>query len=322
MHPLFSKNIAAGDTSAKALTKLYELKFYYINQLAKDYIPASEKKSFERKIENVDKDIKKFYENKRAVLVQSGKAAELTKMQKDSTMRENDIELSRENKPSVYAYELGSSLVGMYVSYIDQQTYSPPVSVFYERAIHKKIGIGGFVGYFTEKNILSKAFLTDNNYYKISWQNYKYQYYTFGAQASFHFLDPEKPFLGLNVYTFDLYAKGMIGYTIVTDPKPALKNGMYDHEPTKDGINAGAMIGARYMYDEHLGFFAEGGYTNTSFVNIGANYRFFTSSGSEPEEKPSKSKGKSSKGKSSSKKKTQAKKKAPAKKKSSAKKRR
>jgi hypothetical protein len=316
IHPLFGNNIAAGDTSAKALNKLYELKFYYINQLAKDYIPASEKAAFTAKMETVDKEIKQFYENKRAVIVQSGNTSALTKFQRDSTQREDDIELSRENKPAVYAYEIGSSLVGMYVSYMDQQSYSPPFSLFYEKAIHPKISLGGFLTYFTEKNVLSKPFLTGNEYYRVSWENYKYKYYSFGARASYHFLDPEKPFMKLNAYHFDLYATAMVGYTIVSNPAPLLRNNIYDKEPSKDGINAGAMIGGRYMYDERLGFFAEAGFTNTSFFNIGANYRFFKK-GDSDEEKPAKSKkGKSSsksKSKSSSNKKAPAKK-APAKK--------
>lgn len=273
---VFSSNIAAPDTSLKQLTKLYELKAYYINQAAKEHISPALKQEYNNKVESVDKDIQQYYINKRNLIVQSGNKAELEKFRRDSTQREDDLALSRENKPAVYAYEVGSHLFGMYVSLLTpQKKYSPPVSIFYEKSLTKNISVGGFISHFIEKDIISLPMQRDNKYFKLSTENYKYKYWILGLKGSYHFVNPEAPLFGLNPMNWDLYVTALAGFSMASDVKPVLENGMYLLPPTKDGINAGAFAGARYMYDERLGFFAEAGFANTSFVNIGVNYKFF-----------------------------------------------
>jgi hypothetical protein len=202
--------------------------------------------------------------------------------------RDLDVALSAKEPPAIYAYELKSIVINAGVSFLSTGKYSSPFTISGEKSLNEKFGVGAYLGHFIEKVTVSQEYPDSNQYLAAYLENYKHNYFNVGLMGSYHFFKPD---FFLSVEHFDLYAKVHLGYTLSASTFPFLSNEPYlpyDEEgneviegqqmgkflkPTKSGINYGAFGGLRYMYDDYLGFFIEGGYSNTAFVTGGITIR-------------------------------------------------
>lgn len=147
--------------------------------------------------------------------------------------------------------------VGSPYAYSGSSVTIPPVHASLEVGITEKIGIGGLVGYTASK--------WDQNYFGGAY-SWKFSYLIIGARGAYHFIDHEKA---------DVYGGLMLGYNVASakfesnDPDlEALVN-----EPDAGGVAFGGFVGARYMFKETIGGFAELGY-NISYLSVGAVFKF------------------------------------------------
>jgi hypothetical protein len=149
---------------------------------------------------------------------------------------------------------LGSNFVASGAS-----TSIPPVSLSYEHGISKHISIGGLVGY--------AGASVDFPALGGTWK-YKYSYILVGARASYHFL--------VKVPKLDPYAGVIVGYNVgsVTTEAPAGYTGPFTPPSVSaGGVLVGGHIGARYMFANKIGAFAEAGY-GVSYLTLGLAFKF------------------------------------------------
>jgi hypothetical protein len=147
--------------------------------------------------------------------------------------------------------------VGSPYAYSGSSVSIPPVHASLEVGITEKIGIGGLIGY--------TASTWDQNYFGDAY-SWKFTYLIIGARGAYHFIDNEKA---------DVYGGLMLGYNVASakfesaDPDLEAEVG----EPEVGGVAFGGYVGARYMFKENIGGFAELGY-NISYLSIGATFKF------------------------------------------------
>ncbi|PCH92365.1 MAG: hypothetical protein COB85_08260 [Bacteroidetes bacterium] len=279
-----------GSVSEKDLKKVYRLQDFYSSQLKKSTLPEKVRVKYEKDKITADENAAKAVE-KRLKYAERVSLADPTLLEKEKfnlQFREMDLALSANESPTVFAHEFKSLFFNLGVSFLSIKTYSVPFTLSGEKVLGEKFSVGGYLGHFVEKVIVDEH-LTDSNYYfNANVENYKHNYINIGLKGTYHFFSPT---FFLNVEYFDLYVSAMLGYTASTSTFPFLENeknlpynsdgnsvdegkelGQYK-EPNKDGINYGVFVGLKYMYDPHLGFFVEAGYSNTAFANIGVSIR-------------------------------------------------
>lgn len=142
--------------------------------------------------------------------------------------------------------------VGSPYAYSGSDVSIPPVHASAEFAISEKIGVGGLIGYTASK--YDEAYLGDS----YSW---KFTYLIVGARGAYHFIDSDKA---------DVYGGVMLGYNIASATFESNDADLeqYVTEPSVGGVAFGGFVGARYMFTEQLGGFAELGY-NISWLSVG-----------------------------------------------------
>ena len=142
--------------------------------------------------------------------------------------------------------------VGSPYAYSGSDVSIPPVHASAEFAVSEKIGVGGLIGYTASKY--------DQSYFGDSY-SWKFTYLIVGARGAYHFIDSDKA---------DVYAGAMLGYNIASakfeSTDPDLEQ--FVTEPSVGGVAFGGFVGARYMFNEKLGGFAELGY-NISWLSVG-----------------------------------------------------
>lgn len=167
------------------------------------------------------------------------------------------------------SFEKGSSAINLGVGfgntgYSDSHYYGnyPSFSVSYEYGIvtvpmgsqmNGVISVGGYMGW-------SAA-----NYDK-NWDNNYYHYNTFivGVRANYHFIFHNR---------FDPYAGVWLGGRINGGKWKGNGKHPDDWEPAKSAPAAGAYVGVRWLFNEHVAVYSELGYL-ISVVNVGVTFKF------------------------------------------------
>ena len=280
------------DVSDKNLFNLYDLEDFYSSQLKKGTIEELLRDSYKANLSEVRTEIAAI-KKQRLDYAKRVSLTEPTLLEQEKfnfQFRDLDVALTAKEPPTIYAYEIQSIMINAGVSFLSAGKYSVPFTVSGEKSLNEKLGVGAYLGHFIEKVTVSQEYPgPDSNQYLAAYlENYKHNYFNVGVLGSYHFFKPD---FFLSVKHFDLYAKVHLGYTLSASTFPFLSNESYlpyDEEgneviegqkmgkflkPTKSGINYGAFGGLRYMYDEYLGFYLEGGYSNTAFLNGGVTIR-------------------------------------------------
>jgi hypothetical protein len=147
--------------------------------------------------------------------------------------------------------------VGSPYAYSGSDVSIPPVHASAEFAVSEKIGVGGLIGYTASKWEQTDIIGTET--YSYSW---KFSYIIVGARGAYHFIDSDKA---------DVYGGVMLGYNIASasfeSSSSSIKESDYS-SPSVGGVAFGGFVGARYMFTEKLGGFAELGY-NISWLSVG-----------------------------------------------------
>jgi hypothetical protein len=278
------------DVSDKNLHHLYDLEDFYTSQLKKGTVDELLRDSYKLSLTNARSEIAAI-KKQRLDYAKRVSLTEPTLLEQEKfnfQFRDLDVALSAKEPPAIYAYELKSIVINAGVSFLSTGKYSSPFTISGEKSLNEKFGVGAYLGHFIEKVTVSQEYPDSNQYLAAYLENYKHNYFNVGLMGSYHFFKPD---FFLSVEHFDLYAKVHLGYTLSASTFPFLSNEPYlpyDEEgneviegqqmgkflkPTKSGINYGAFGGLRYMYDDYLGFFIEGGYSNTAFVTGGITIR-------------------------------------------------
>lgn len=285
--------VSDDNVSIKKLKKLYGLQDFYFSQLKKSTIPEKVRTKYQKDKITADENAA-IAVAKRLKYAERVSLADPTLLEKEKfnlQFREMDLALKSNESPTIYAHEFKSLFFNLGVSFLSVKPYSFPFTISGEKVFGEKFSVGGYIGHFIEKIIVGEKNNTDTNsyyYFVANRENYKHNYINFGLKGSYHFFSPS---FFLNVEYFDLYVSAMLGYTAATSTFPFLDNekdlpynengnavtreqgqGQYK-KPNKNGINYGAFVGLKYMYDPHLGFFVEVGYSNTAFATIGISIR-------------------------------------------------
>ncbi|MBI2969019.1 MAG: hypothetical protein HYY40_14550 [Bacteroidetes bacterium] len=264
---------SAVDPSNKNLKRLYKWQDFYINQSKKSYIPEKYSVKYSSCLGEVEQNIRAV-RSKRLELAQNN-TAQAEKEKFSFQFRDMDVDVSRLESPVYYAYEFSSWVFNLGISLLDLKKYSTPVVFTAEKIFTERLSGGLFLGYFNEKFRQYTNYPVDNNYFTSNKWNYKYNDGFIGARGSFHLLNPVSK---LSFRKFDIYVTGLAGFNIVSNTIPFFDNekyldfGKYD-EARKKGIVYGGFGGIRYMYDDMLGFYFEGGYANTAFASAGLTLR-------------------------------------------------
>jgi hypothetical protein len=102
--------------------------------------------------------------------------------------------------------------------------------------------------------------------YNQNWEGYYYRYNTFiiAVRGNYHFIFHEK---------FDPYAGIWLGGRIHGGQWKGNGNHPEDWEPAKSTPAAGAYIGARWFFNDHIAVYSEVGYLISVF-NVGISFKF------------------------------------------------
>lgn len=167
------------------------------------------------------------------------------------------------------SFEKGSSAINLGIGlgntgYSDSHYYGyyPSFSVSYEYGIvtvpmgsqmNGVLSVGGYIGW-------SAA-----NYDK-NWDNNYYHYNTFivAVRANYHFIFHNR---------FDPYAGVWLGGRINGGGWKGNGKHPDDWEPAKSAPAAGAYVGVRWLFNEHVAVYSELGYL-ISVVNVGITFKF------------------------------------------------
>jgi hypothetical protein len=150
--------------------------------------------------------------------------------------------------------------LGSYIGYSGADFSTPPVSLSGEYCVkdglineRASIGVGGYLAYTG-----SKVSLLDD--YDYGWW---YRYYVIGARGAFHYMVAPK---------FDAYAGVMLGYNIVSLSWYGDSNYKSDGNATSAAAYS-TFVGARYLFTENIGVFAEVGY-GIAAIELGLSLKF------------------------------------------------
>lgn len=135
----------------------------------------------------------------------------------------------------------------------------PPIVASYEYGFHEYMSVGGYLGvhsYGWEYRLASGVY------------DYDYRRTSFGPRFSFHYvpLANEIADLGIDEEKFDFYAtiSGSINITKETVTEPTVRR--TERTP---GFTIGTILGFRYMFNNNIGVYVEGGRGSLGFANFG-----------------------------------------------------
>jgi hypothetical protein len=145
------------------------------------------------------------------------------------------------------SYEKGNSLLNIGVGF--GGGFGMPIGLSYEYGFSDKISGGVYLGYAS----------TSENFGVAEW---KWTYGMGAARASYHF--------DFNVEGLDPYLGVMLGYNYA---KGDWSSGSFNVNPSAGGVLYGGYAGARYLFTEKFGIFAEVGY-GIGNLNAGLAFKF------------------------------------------------
>lgn len=165
---------------------------------------------------------------------------------------------------SAQNYEQGSKLLNVGIGLGSTFTAAglnstlPPIGLSLEYGLTDKISVGGYLGYAGASQEVPTFFGT--------WK-WNYSYIIVGARGSYHF--------DLGVDKLDPYIGALVGYNVasVTSEKPAGYTGPELTGAAAGGVVIGGHLGARYMFTEKIGAFAELGY-GVAYLQLGLAAKF------------------------------------------------
>ena len=145
----------------------------------------------------------------------------------------------------------------------------PPLIGVYERGVTQNIGIGGLLSYYSSS---SSAVAASSPFaglgYSYTW---KFSNTIIAARASYHYT------LNDNV---EIYGGAILGYQIsntsfsTTDPNNSGAASFFNSlTPKESQVIFGVHAGARYMFNENIGAYAELGY-EVAVLNLGVSFKF------------------------------------------------
>lgn len=167
---------------------------------------------------------------------------------------------------------IGAGFGASYYSFTRSSEYkyrrTPAMSVSYEQAIKKKLGIGylGVGGYFGFQHASLKYTSSYYNYY----YKHNWNYFSLAARAAFHFD-------AVNWKKGELYAGALLGLRFQTYSYES--NNTYSFigsSELNDGFiypAASLFAGARYYFTPNIGIYGELGY-GISYLNGGLTIKF------------------------------------------------
>jgi hypothetical protein len=247
---VWAQNESMPDTSNRKIRKLTNLKIYYSAQLKKSYVRESKKEKYTKRLQTINNDLGK-------ILI----------LKEETDLLELDMFLSDAEEKIIYAQEIKSNAFCLGASYVDENNM---LSGFLsgERFLSERLSMGLYLGYYRER-IFQYDSTSRYAHVDIYSDNYKYDHYQGGAIVNFHFFSASSPLFRLNPTKFDFYLKGVAGYSLVSSPSPFIETGDYRWESERAGVNLGGFLGLKYLMDDHVGFFVEGGYSNNGVLNAG-----------------------------------------------------
>ena len=144
----------------------------------------------------------------------------------------------------------------------------PPLHASFEYGVTENISIGALVGYTASTYDATKGLSGFNNTYAYTWN---FTYFLVGLRGAYHYEVNDKT---------DLYGGLMLGWDVATvsltsgDPNIGNLNSLFNSvKPNAGGFSLGIYGGARYMFTDHVGAFAELGYS-IAFLSVGGTLKF------------------------------------------------
>jgi hypothetical protein len=175
--------------------------------------------------------------------------------------------LTSMNTVKAQAYEKGAKQINLGVGFgspigsgLGTATSSiPPISASFEYGVTDNISAGGYVGY--TGSTYTTTFPFGGGDFKSS-----YTYTIVGVRGSYHFATSK---------VLDPYAGVMLGYNIasVSVEYPASWNLPKIPPIAASGVAYSVHLGARYMFTDNIGAFAELGY-GIAYINVGLALKF------------------------------------------------
>ncbi|UZD22945.1 outer membrane beta-barrel protein [Algoriphagus halophytocola] len=138
----------------------------------------------------------------------------------------------------------------------------PSINLQYERGMWEAgqngvISLGGFLGF--------KHYSIDYAYYGFSSKS-SINYTIIGLRSAYHYT-------GLSDKNWDLYGGAMISYSIANVKYKDSTGSIGDNSAFGSTASFSIYAGARYLFNEKFGTFAELGY-GVSFLNLGVSMKF------------------------------------------------
>lgn len=138
-----------------------------------------------------------------------------------------------------------------------------PVNAALEFGVHDKISVGPYLGYASFKYDYGGG-------YRHGWN-----FYSFGARGSFHYLSYLNEFLDLNIdeSKFDFYATLLAGLEVQRYVAPNY-NGSESIYANNTYVRFGPFLGFKYMFNDKIGAYLEGGRGALGYGTIGLAAKF------------------------------------------------
>ena len=142
----------------------------------------------------------------------------------------------------------------------------PPIHASYEQGLTENISLGGLIGYTASSYDAPSIYGYNGNNYKYT---YNYSYLLIGVRGAYHYEVTDQ---------FDIYGGVMLGYNIAsesfstTNPNNGVVQAYNDNSTSSSAVTFSLYGGARYMFNEHVGAFAELGY-NIAYLSIGVSFK-------------------------------------------------
>ena len=173
------------------------------------------------------------------------------------------------------AYNIGdkTASIGLSLGYFDYGNFGtrtlgfPPITLTGEYGFHEYVSAGAYLGFASWKYDWGWV---GSNY------TYTYSFVSVGARATFHYLPllNENLELDIDEEKFDFYLSVIAGLEFQNSKTESDFTGV-DFTPNNDvDLAFGPFAGFKYMVNEQLGVFAEGGWNAFGFFTIGASLRF------------------------------------------------
>lgn len=143
--------------------------------------------------------------------------------------------------------------------------FSIPLTASVEYGFHEYLSVGGFLGFANWRY--------EYNYLTYS-SKYRWTYVSFGGRGTFHFAGLMNDNLDTNIdlTKFDLYASVIAGLEVRSF---SADDSYYDYGYSNTVHPVfGPFLGAKYMFNDKIGIYLEGGRTTYGWGTIGVSAKF------------------------------------------------